>query len=241
MANNWNYVDSYFDGNSYKTRAQAFATARKNGSGIFTYKGKQYNTMQKGENADEFRRAHADYNYFLGNVANNQEGWKLSDPVQTSYKVNNVPDVYTGPLPKSSMPQTPARTKLSMFTNDDIRNLGFKNYSGMVSAVGNQANANNNFVKAIINRYGSDTSKWNQDTIENDLGVKGTYRNFGGGEMDDKKSKLVKKPQSKPGMVKPTNKRPGPRDLKTLPNGKYPKYWTANQRGQWDRDHNEGD
>lgn len=62
-----------------------------------------------------------------------------------------------------------------------------------------------------------------------------------GGEMDDKKSKLVKKPQSKPGMVKPTNKRPGPRDLKTLPNGKYPKYWTANQRGQWDRDHNEGD
>ena len=59
--------------------------------------------------------------------------------------------------------------------------------------------------------------------------------------MDDKKSKLVKKPQSKPGMVKPTNKRPGPRDLKTLPNGKYPKYWTANQRGQWDRDHNEGD
>jgi len=46
--------------------------------------------------------------------------------------------------------------------------------------------------------------------------------------MDDKKSKLIKKPKSNPGMVKPTNKRPGPRDLKTLPNGKYPKYWTAN-------------
>ena len=62
-----------------------------------------------------------------------------------------------------------------------------------------------------------------------------------GGEVDNKKSKLVKKPQSKPGMVKPTNKRPGPKDLKTLPNGKYPKYWTATQRGQWDRDHDEGD
>ncbi len=62
-----------------------------------------------------------------------------------------------------------------------------------------------------------------------------------GGEVDNKKPKLVKKPQSKPGMIKPTNKRPGPKDLKTLPNGKYPKYWTANQRGQWDRDHNEGD
>lgn len=57
-----------------------------------------------------------------------------------------------------------------------------------------------------------------------------------GGEMDDKKSKLVKKPQPKP-----NNKRPGPKDLKTLPNGKYPKYWTAYQRGQWDRDHNGGD
>ncbi len=57
-----------------------------------------------------------------------------------------------------------------------------------------------------------------------------------GGEMDDKKSKLVKKPQPKP-----DNKRPGPKDLKTLPSGKYPKYWTAYQRGQWDRDHNGGD
>ena len=123
MANNWNYGDSYFDGNSYKTRAQAFAAARKNGRGVFTYKGKQYNTMQKGDNADEFRRTHADYDYFLGNVAKDQGGWKPSDPVQTSYKVNNVPDVYTKPFPKSSKPQSPARTKLSMFTNDDIRNL----------------------------------------------------------------------------------------------------------------------
>lgn len=182
MANNWNYGDSYFDGNSYKTRAQAFAAARKNGRGVFTYKGKQYNTMQKGENVDEFRRAHADYDYFLGNVAKDQGGWKPSDPVQTSYKVNKVPDAYTKPLPK---PQTPARTKLSMFTNDDIRNLGFRNYAGMVSAIGNKANANNNFVKAMIDRYGSDTSKWNQNTIENDLGVKGTYRSFGGGDFGD--------------------------------------------------------
>ena len=185
MANNWNYGDSYFDGNSYKTRAQAFAAARKNGRGVFTYKGKQYNTMQKGENADEFRRAHADYDYFLGNVAKDQGGWKPSDPVQTSYKVNDVPDIYTKPIPENPKPQTPARTKLSMFTNDDIRNLGFRNYAGMVSAIGNQANANNNFVKAMIDRYGPDTSKWNQNTIENDLGVKGTYRSFGGGDFGD--------------------------------------------------------
>ena len=181
----WNFGDSYFNGDSYKTRAQAFAAARKNGSGVFTYKGKQYNTMQKGENTDEFRKAHADYDYFLGNVASNQGGWKPSNPIQTSYKVNNVPDAYTKPLPKSSNPQTPVKTKLSMFTNDDIRNLGFRNYAGMVSAVGNQANANNNFVKAMIDRYGSDTSKWNQGVVENDLGVKGTYRSFGRGDFGD--------------------------------------------------------
>lgn len=65
-----------------------------------------------------------------------------------------------------------------------------------------------------------------------------------GGEVDDKKNqpkpKLVKKPQNKIIPKKPQNPRPGPKDLKKLPNGKYPKYWTADQRGQWDRDHDEG-
>lgn len=66
-----------------------------------------------------------------------------------------------------------------------------------------------------------------------------------GGEVDDKKNqpkpKLVKKPQNKITPKKPQNPRPGPKDLKKLPDGKYPKYWTADQRGQWDRDHDEGD
>lgn len=87
-------------------------------------------------------------------------------------------------IPKPTTPTT-SNTALDMFTNDDIRNLGFRNYAGMVSAIGNKANANNNFVKAMIDRYGSDTSKWNQNTIENDLGVKGTYRSFGGGDFGD--------------------------------------------------------
>lgn len=86
--------------------------------------------------------------------------------------------------PSAPTPQ-PTRTRLDMFTNDDIRNLGFRNYAGMVSAVGNQANANNNFVKAMIDRYGADTSKWDQNTIENDLGVRGTYRSFGRGDFGD--------------------------------------------------------
>lgn len=64
-----------------------------------------------------------------------------------------------------------------------------------------------------------------------------------GGEVDDKKnqskSKLIKKPQNKIIPKRPQNPRPGPKDLKKLPNGKYPKYWTPSQRGEWDSMHPE--
>ena len=64
-----------------------------------------------------------------------------------------------------------------------------------------------------------------------------------GGEVDDKKNqpkpKLVKKPQNKIIPKKPQNPRPGPKDLKKLPNGKYTKYWTPSQRGEWDSMHPE--
>ena len=76
-----------------------------------------------------------------------------------------------------------------------------------------------------------------------------------GGEMADdnknsktrlvKKSKpVIKNPQSTPRPASPNtkpqnSKRPGPKDLKTLPNGKYPSYWTPTQRGEWDSMHPE--
>ena len=64
-----------------------------------------------------------------------------------------------------------------------------------------------------------------------------------GGEVDNKKNqpkpKLVKKPQNKIIPKKPQNSRPGPKDIKKLPNGKYPKYWTPSQRGEWDSMHPE--
>lgn len=164
----------------------AFNTARNQGKGLFTWNGKQYNTMKKGENADTFRQQHSDYDQFLGNIASNQGGWHVQNPIDTSYIINKVPKPVTeksnGVSPSNQVQQN---TQLQMFTNDDIRSLGFRNYNGLVSAVGNQANTNNNFVKAMINRYGSNTSKWNQNTIENDLGVSGTYRSFGRGDFGD--------------------------------------------------------
>ena len=164
----------------------AFNTARNQGKGLFTWNGKQYNTMKKGENADTFRQQHSDYDQFLGNIASSQGGWHVQNPIDTSYIINKVPKPVTeksnGVSPSNQVQQN---TQLQMFTNDDIRSLGFRNYNGLVSAVGNQANTNNNFVKAMVNRYGSDTSKWNQNTIENDLGVSGTYRSFGRGDFGD--------------------------------------------------------
>lgn len=164
----------------------AFNTARNQGKGLFTWNGKQYNTMEKGENVDTFRQQHSDYDQFLGNIASSQGGWNVQNPIDTSYIINKVPKPVTeesnGVSPSNQVQQN---TQLQMFTNDDIRSLGFRNYNGLVSAVGNQANANNNFVKAMVNRYGSDTSKWNQNTIENDLGVSGTYRSFGRGDFGD--------------------------------------------------------
>ena len=68
--------------------------------------------------------------------------------------------------PVQSQQQAPVQQKLDMFTNDDIRNLGFRNYSGMLSAVRNQASSNNPFVKAMIGRYGSNVDKWDQSKIE---------------------------------------------------------------------------
>ena len=87
--------------------------------------------------------------------------------------------------PVQSQQQVPVQQKLGMFTNDDIRNLGFRNYSGMLSAVRNQANSNNPFVKAMIGRYGSNFDKWDQSKIEGDLGVRGNYRSFGSGDFGD--------------------------------------------------------
>ena len=164
----------------------AFNTARNQGKGLFIWNGKQYNTMKKGENADTFRQQHSDYDQFLGNIASSQGGWHVQNPINTSYIINKVPKPVTeesnGVTPSNQVQQN---TQLQMFTNDDIRSLGFRNYNGLVSAVGNQANTNNNFVKAMVNRYGADTSKWNQNTIENDLGVSGTYRSFGRGDFGD--------------------------------------------------------
>lgn len=168
------------------TFKQAYNQAKKAGKGIFTWKGKTYNTMSKGDTVDEFRKKYADYDAFIGNLPKDTGGWKVKDGVALANKLNYVPEPMTQqPVDQSPTQQTVAQQPLALFSNDDIRQLGFRNYNGLVSAVSNQNNANNNFIRALVARYGNDTSKWNQKQIEKDLGVKGTYRSFGSGDFGD--------------------------------------------------------
>lgn len=184
-------ANNYFNADKYTNFRSAFNAAKTGGHGVFTWKGKAYNTMSKGDNANEFRKNHSDYDAFIGQAyrgiqdgIDNSGGWSGSP----NYKPEQIVQT-ANPLPvntsQQTPQQTPQRTRLQKFTDDDIRNLGFNNYQGLLNAANNSNNKNNRFLQSMYDRYGSDTSKWNQTTIENDLGVKGKYRRFGGGDFGD--------------------------------------------------------
>lgn len=197
-------ANNYFNADQYSTRERAFDAAQKAGHGVFTWRGKAYNTMDKGDDPLEFRRKHSDYDAFIGRAhmkngndgIDNSGGWSGSknynrdnvfnnqqiNPITADQANNNTLVSYNQ---QSQTPKTPQRTRLQKFTDDDIRSLGFNNYQGLLNAANNSNNKNNRFLQSMYDRYGSDTSKWNQTTIENDLGVKGKYRRFGGGDFGD--------------------------------------------------------
>lgn len=197
----------YFNADKYSTRERAFKAAQKAGHGVFTWRGKAYNTMDKGDDPLEFRRKHSDYDAFIGRAhmkngddgIDNSGGWSGSknynrdnvfnnqqiNPITADQANNNTLVSYNQQSQTPKTPKTPQRTRLQKFTDDDIRSLGFNNYQGLLNAANNSNNSNNRFLQSMYDRYGSDTSKWNQATIENDLGVKGKYRRFGGGDFGD--------------------------------------------------------
>lgn len=197
-------ANDYFNADKYSNRIDAFKAARDAGHGVFTWRGKAYNTMDKGDDPIEFRRKHSDYDAFIGRAhmkngddgIDNSGGWSGSknynrdnvfnnqqiNPITADQANNNTLVSYNQ---QSQTPKTPQRIRLQKFTNNDIRSLGFNNYQGLLNAANNSNNKNNRFLQSMYDRYGSDTSKWNQTTIENDLGVKGKYRRFGGGDFGD--------------------------------------------------------
>ncbi len=216
----WNYGDPFFNGDAYKTRQEAFNAARAAGRGVFTWKGNHYNTMVAGENRDDYRAKHGDFDYYLGSASTIQDKtWDKSPQHMRTIDYGNeyVPQTPKW-TPKPYVPTTPttANQPLTMFSKDDIRGLKFNTYSGMVDAIKN--NPNNNFSRAMTTRYGSNFDNWDQKKIEGDLGVKGKYRSFGGGDFGDmsrnmaswmgrenalrEKSDITTKPTSNPFNIK---------------------------------------
>lgn len=200
-------ANDYFNADKYSNRIDAFKAARDAGYGVFTWRGKAYNTMNKGDDPLEFRRKHSDYDAFIGRAhmknedggIDNSGGWSGSknynrdnvfnnqqiNPITAAQANNNTLVSYNQQPQTPQANQTPQRIRLEKFTDNDIRSLGFNNYQGLLNAANNSNNKNNRFLQSMYDRYGSDTSKWNQATIENDLGVKGKYRRFGGGDFGD--------------------------------------------------------
>lgn len=202
----WAFGDDYFNGDKYKSRQAAFNAARNAGRGVFVWKGNRYNTMTPEDNPEKFLKDHADYDYYLANLAKKEEGiddkWKdnrfrdneekaLSRAKAIQY--HWVPKQYAPLSTPTELAQsannikfkgytrTPAQ--LATFTNDDIRNLNFHDFAGMEKAVKNQGNANNAFAKSMLARYGY--GRWDQEQVEKDLNVKGRYNSFGGGDLGD--------------------------------------------------------
>lgn len=63
----------------------------------------------------------------------------------------------------------------------ELKGLGFNNYSGLQKF----ATGDTQFAKDLRQRFGQDVNKWDQNTVENELGVSGTYRGSKAGDFGD--------------------------------------------------------
>lgn len=125
------------------------------------------------------------FNY-LNDRANRQQ---LTDTRGTD---NTPPDVtgkptYTVSNSPFGIPSTPIqslyRTDFNYTgSNRAIRDLGFNNYAGLQNFV--RSNADHQFAKDLTQRFGN-VDDWNQDDVENALGVRGTYRRGINGDYSD--------------------------------------------------------
>lgn len=114
------------------------------------------------------------------NNAYAHHGGRTFNPVSASNPTTATPVATT-----AITPATQQYSYYSPFSNDDIRNLGFHNYSSLYDAAKSGLHNDNSFMRAMYGRYGNDVSKWNQQNIERDLDVSGQYHNFGGGDFGD--------------------------------------------------------
>lgn len=98
---------------------------------------------------------------------------------------NSLSDFWTKPAtsPQETTVETPYHTTFDYTgSNSAIRNLGFNNYVGLQNFV--RGNADNQFARDLVERFGN-VDTWNQNDVENSLGISGTYRRGVGGNFSD--------------------------------------------------------
>ena len=188
--------------------SDAFSKAKAAGNKVFGWRGNLYNTVSmddlnsagwKPSNLNAMDQKHRD---ILANAYARANNESLYNAMTNGDKESGITDIdgkmltFAQLVDKYKKPATPAATtpaattlpevvdyRVKGFTNDDIRNLGFNNYQGLVSAA--KTNTNNAFIAAMRKRYGDNVDAWDQKRIEGELGVSGKYRRFGGGDYGD--------------------------------------------------------
>ena len=189
--------------------SDAFSKAKAEGNKVFGWRGNLYNTVSmddlnsagwKPSNLNAMDQKHRD---ILANAYARANNESLYNAMTNGDKESGIKDIndkmltFAQLVDKYKKPATPAATtpaatptlpevvdyRVKGFTNDDIRNLGFNNYQGLVSAA--KTNTNNAFIAAMRKRYGDNVDAWDQKRIEGELGVSGKYRRFGGGDYGD--------------------------------------------------------
>lgn len=175
--------------------SKAFQEARKKGLGVFTWNGKDYSTLSKGENFDEYRNKHTDLDRWYGNSTYrgpNNGGWgDISEDVFN--KINHVPEPMSTPTtltpttPITPTPQINPNTYNNQWQNQFsgfgkrgavrawLRNNNINNTTDLASLI----KSDNNVAKA----FGFDTSKsgWDSDIetqLQNNYGIRGHIGGF---------------------------------------------------------------
>lgn len=136
-----------------------------------------YNISSDGHWGKQSRDAYE--NYMIGlNAQNIPQSIDRALAPTSTFPSARISDIGKQSITSMTSPTTLStnRPRLSSTSIDDIKNLGFRNYSGLVSAANNANNANNGFVQYLFSRYGKDTSKWNQNQVEQENNVSGIYR-----------------------------------------------------------------
>ena len=97
--------------------------------------------------------------------------YRNADMQQGLDNEKNIPETILTPTPKIEMPYTSTGT-YDMDKSKTLKNFGIRDYNSLLSYV--NENPGNSIASDLKQRFG-ETSEWNQQNIENEIGIGGHY------------------------------------------------------------------